>query len=94
MGPYCVEKNLHRHFRMLFAPEGGTSINESQKEDTGQKNHNVLYQRRKTPIKIRKIYLMNFVTTPSFARKNFNIIYFTVFKNLLILMFTQLNYHG
>jgi len=33
-GPYCAEKNSHKHFRMLFAPrQGGTSINELQKED-------------------------------------------------------------
>ena len=35
VGPYCAEKNSHKYFRMLFAPrQGGTSINESQKEDT------------------------------------------------------------
>ena len=44
MGPYCAEKNSHKHFRMLFAPrQGGTSINESQKEDTGKKSQNVLF---------------------------------------------------
>ena len=44
MGPYCAEKNSHKHFRMLFAPrQGGTSINESQKEDTGTKSQDVLF---------------------------------------------------
>ena len=44
MGPYCVEKNSHKHFRMLFAPrQGGTSINELQKEDTGKKIQDVLF---------------------------------------------------
>ena len=44
MGPYCAEKNSHKHFRMLFAPtQGGTSINESQKEDTGKKSQDVLF---------------------------------------------------
>jgi len=44
MDPYCAEKNSHRHFRMLFAPrQGGTSINESQKEDTGKKIQDVLF---------------------------------------------------
>jgi len=38
VGPYCAEKNSHKHFRMLFAPRlGSTSINEWQKEDTGKK---------------------------------------------------------
>jgi len=37
MGPYCAEKNSHRNFRMLFAPrQGGTSVNEWEKEDTGK----------------------------------------------------------
>jgi len=44
LGPYCAERNSHKQFRMLFAPrQGGTSINESQKEDTGKKNQNVLF---------------------------------------------------
>jgi len=44
MGPYCAEKNSYKHFRMLFGPrQGGTSINESQKEDTGKKSHDVLF---------------------------------------------------
>ena len=44
LGPYCAEKNSHKHFRMLFAPrQGSTSINESQKEDTGKKSQNVLF---------------------------------------------------
>jgi len=44
LGPYCAEKNSHKHFRMLFAPrQGGTSINESQKEDTGKKSLDVLF---------------------------------------------------
>ena len=44
MGPYCAEKNSHKHFRMLFAPrQGGTSINGSQKEDTGKKSQDVLF---------------------------------------------------
>ena len=34
----ALKKNSHRHFRMLFAPrQGGTSINESQKQDPGRK---------------------------------------------------------
>jgi len=42
--PYCAEKNSHKHFRMLFAPrQGGTSINESKKEDTGKKSQDVLF---------------------------------------------------
>ena len=29
LGPYCAEKNSHRHFRVLFASrQGETSINE------------------------------------------------------------------
>jgi len=44
LGLYCAEKNLHKHFRMLFAPrQGGTSINESQKEYKGKKNQDVLF---------------------------------------------------
>ena len=44
LGPYCAEKNSHKHFRMLFAPrQGGTSVNESQKEDTGKKSQDVLF---------------------------------------------------
>ena len=44
LSPYCAEKNSHKHFRMLFAPRtGGTSINESQKEDTGKKSQDVLF---------------------------------------------------
>jgi len=36
--PYCAEKNSCKYFHMLFAPRsGGTSINESQKEDTRKK---------------------------------------------------------
>ena len=43
-GPYCAEKYSHKHFRMLFAPrQGGTSINEPQKEDTGKKSQDVLF---------------------------------------------------
>jgi len=42
--PYRAEKNSHEHFRMLFAPrQGGMSINESQKEDTGKKSQEVLF---------------------------------------------------
>jgi len=38
LGLYGAEKNLHKQFRMLFAPrQGGTSIKESQKEETGRK---------------------------------------------------------
>ena len=37
-------KNSHEYFRMLFAPRwGGTSINKSQKEDTGKKSPDVLF---------------------------------------------------
>ena len=44
LGPYCAEKNSHKHFDMLFAPrQGGTSINEPQKEDTGKKSQDVLF---------------------------------------------------
>ena len=44
LGSYCAEKNPHKHFRMFFAPrQGGTSINESQKEDTGRKSQDVLF---------------------------------------------------
>ena len=44
LGAYCAEKNSHKHFRMLFAPrQGGTSINEWQKEDTGRKSQDVLF---------------------------------------------------
>jgi len=40
LGPYCA----HKHFGMLFAPrQGGTSINESQREDTGKKSKDVLF---------------------------------------------------
>jgi len=39
MGPYIAEKNSHKHFRKVFAPrQGRTSINKSQKEDTGKKS--------------------------------------------------------
>jgi len=42
--PYCAEKNSHKHIRMFFAPrQGGTSINKSQKEDTGKKRQDVLF---------------------------------------------------
>ena len=45
-GPYCAEKNSHKHFRMWFAPrKGGTSINESQKEDTGKKIQDLLFSK-------------------------------------------------
>jgi len=48
LGTYCTEKNSHKHFRMLFAPrQGGTSINESQKEDTGTKSQDVLFLENK-----------------------------------------------
>jgi len=44
LGPYCAEKNSHKHFRMLFAPrQEGTSINESQKEDTEKKSQDVCF---------------------------------------------------
>jgi len=44
MSPYCAEKNSHKHFCMLFSPkQGGTSINESQSEDTGKKSQDVLF---------------------------------------------------
>ena len=44
IGPYCAAENSHKHFRMLFAPrQGGTSINESQKEDTGKKSQDILF---------------------------------------------------
>jgi len=44
MGSYYAEKNSHKHFRMFFAPrQWDTSINESQKEDTGKKNKDVLF---------------------------------------------------
>jgi len=44
LGPYCAEKNSHKHFRMFCAlRQGGTSINESQKEDTGKKSQDVLF---------------------------------------------------
>jgi len=37
-------KNSDKYFHMLFAPrEGGTSINKSQKEDTGEKSEDVLF---------------------------------------------------
>ena len=37
-------KNPHKYFRMLFAPRwGGTTINKSQKEDTGKKSQDVLF---------------------------------------------------
>ena len=42
--PYCAEKNSQKHFHILFAPrKGGTSINKSQKEDTGMKSEDVLF---------------------------------------------------
>jgi len=48
MGPYSAEKNSHKHFRMLFAPrQGGTSITESQKEDTGKKRLDVLFSKNR-----------------------------------------------
>ena len=41
---YCAEKNSHKYFHMLFAPRyGGTSINESQKEDTGKKSQDIFF---------------------------------------------------
>ena len=44
LGPYCTEKISHKHFRMFFAPrQGGTSINETQKADTGKKSQDVLF---------------------------------------------------
>ena len=44
LGPYCAEKNSRKHFRVLFAPrQWGMSINESQKEDTGKKNLDILF---------------------------------------------------
>ena len=44
LGLYCAEKNSHKHFRMYFAPrQEGTSIIESQKEDTGKKSQDVLF---------------------------------------------------
>ena len=44
LGPYCAEKNSHRDFRVLFAPrQGGMSINELQKEETGKKSQDVLF---------------------------------------------------
>jgi len=44
LGPYCAEKNSHKHFRMLFAPrKGGTTTNESQIEDTGKKSQDVFF---------------------------------------------------
>jgi len=44
LGLYRAEKNSQEHFRMLFAPrQGGTSTNESQKEDTGKKSQDVLF---------------------------------------------------
>jgi len=37
-------KSSHKYFSMLFAPRwGGTSINKSQKEDTGKKSQDVLF---------------------------------------------------
>jgi len=46
MDSYCAEKNSHRHFRLLFAPrQGGTSINESQKEDTGKKTRTFCFRK-------------------------------------------------
>jgi len=37
-------KNSHKYFHMLFAPRwGGTSINKSQKVDTGKKSQDVLF---------------------------------------------------
>jgi len=48
MGPYCAEKKLHKHFRMLFAlRQGGTPINESQREDTGKKSKEVLFSEKR-----------------------------------------------
>jgi len=44
LGPYCAERNSHKHFCMLFAPrQGDTSINEWQKEYTGKKRQDVLF---------------------------------------------------
>jgi len=44
LGLYCTEKNSNKYFRMLFAPrQGGTSKNESQKEDTGKKSQDILF---------------------------------------------------
>jgi len=49
LGLYGAEKNSHKHFRMLFAPrQGGTSIKESQKEETGRKARTFCF--RKTGI--------------------------------------------
>ena len=43
LGPYCA----HKHFRMLFEPrQGSTSINESQREDTGKKSQDVFFFRK------------------------------------------------
>jgi len=40
LGPYCA----HKHFLMCFAPsQGGASINESQREETGKKTQHVLF---------------------------------------------------
>jgi len=37
-------KNSHKYFHMLFEPrKGGTCIKKSQKEDTGEKTHDVLF---------------------------------------------------
>ena len=44
LGPYCIEKNSHKHIHMLFAPTlGGTSINKSQREDAVKKGQDVLF---------------------------------------------------
>jgi len=48
MGPYCGERNSHKHFRMLFAPrQGSTSLNESEKEDTGKNSQDVLFSKNR-----------------------------------------------
>jgi len=44
--PYCAEKKSHKYFHMLFAPRyGGTSINKSQKEDTGNNSQDVIFRK-------------------------------------------------
>jgi len=46
LGPYCAERNSHKHFRMLFASRhGGTSINESQKKNTGNKIQDIFFRK-------------------------------------------------
>jgi len=48
LGPYCAERNSHKQFRMLFPPrQGGTSINESKKEETGKKKKDVLFSKNR-----------------------------------------------